>query len=73
MNWEDKFEKMYDEEGEPEVQLERDIHFGFYYCPDCGLPLRYIPDCYICDTEWVHGTLKGCGYTITRRKIENEG
>lgn len=53
------------------MKLEKDTRWGFYICPECGLPLRYSrdPTQYRCDTIWNSG-LHGCGFKIDRRRLE---
>jgi len=53
------------------MKLEKDVKFGFYICPECGLPLRYCrdPTQYRCDIIWECG-LEGCGFRINKMRVE---
>ena len=56
------------------MKLEKDKKWGFYICPECGLPLRFNrdPARFQCDTIWVGGLLEGCGFTISRFNVDKE-
>jgi len=54
------------------MKLKKDNLFGFFYCPECGLPLKYIKskDVYICDSSYPVVSLKGCGFIIIASDVD---